>query len=191
MLRYTVDRGTERVFRDVPLAAFACSERPLRALREIRPEEPVRVHHEERPAWTPGRVYKVSLKLSKVRPESDYCGPANVVVIEETPPAGWKPLGVPPCSEITEEGTIKWTLRRGECGSASFPDVLEYEVEAGGKLDLAVFSGSIEEPGSPTRFQIEGVQQLYARADFSSKGFVRRWLLLGPFAVDREDCASV
>ena len=37
---------------------------------------------------------------------------------------------------------VKWTLRRGKCGNANFPDVLRYEVKAG-EGDLAVFDGTI------------------------------------------------
>ena len=139
VLRYTSGgRPTERVFREVPLAAFACSESPLEAVREIRPVETVRVHHEERPTWTPGHDYSVTRRLSEFRDDSKYCGPANVVVIEESPPAGWAPLGVSPGGEVTAEGTIRWTLRRGECGSASFPEVLSYTVNAGDEPELAI-----------------------------------------------------
>ncbi|MBI4604847.1 MAG: hypothetical protein HY721_23030 [Planctomycetes bacterium] len=153
-----------------------CVRPPVSATRSVDTGETIVLERVERPAWKEGESYEVRIEIADVRGASGPCAPPASVKIEETVPAGWTPSDVSPGGAIAGP-TITWTLE----GAAIGPTTLSYRVKAPNAKGVAVFRGAVTDPGSIVEFPVRGASALHNRTPFSEAGFIKDWLLLGPY----------
>jgi hypothetical protein len=165
------------------LPAGGCHVPPVKVNRQIDGLDVVEIQHDAAVAWRQDETYPVALFLSRIRQDgaSPDCARAGPLTIAETVPAGWVPAA-PSHGGSIDGRTIVWenVILRDEDDCVEGPQVLHYQVTAGGPLDEARFRSTVEERDSPVTCAVGGVGELDA-GDFSDQGFFRKWLHLGPY----------
>jgi hypothetical protein len=151
----------------------ACMRPPFAAARELETRRAAAIECEAVPSYRPGCLIDVSLAITEVRPAGGACPAAASATIVERLPPGWR------ASRVTggtfSGGKVIWNL------TAPFPALLTYRVHADEALARAVFAGTIAEPGTGLEHAVGGEAELVDPLAFSEQGFIRDWLLLGPY----------
>jgi hypothetical protein len=150
-------------------AGSPCADPPVAVTRTIAAPLATVECRALTPAYTPGGSYRVQLIL--VRSMTASGCPDSADLFEKLPP-GWTAADISG-GGVFAAGMITWRL------APPFPSLLTYTAKVGGQGGDALFTGAVEEPFSRTRHPVR--KDLRLSGLFSEQGFVRRWLLLGPY----------
>jgi hypothetical protein len=157
----------------------ACAAPPFFAERSMNTGRAILLEGRTAPAYEEGATYDVAVNLSGVRAAGGACSAPASVKIVETAPQGWEASAVSGGGSLAGQ-TITWNL------SPPFPASLTYKVKAAVPLQEARFSGLLSETGGPGAFSVSGAGPLYGLSDFSDQGFIKTWLLLGPYSTSTD-----
>ncbi|MBN1421106.1 MAG: hypothetical protein JXP34_20205 [Planctomycetes bacterium] len=160
----------------IRLAPLGCFDPPLVATRKIEGGTTLPVDDIPSLTYEEGDVFTVTLDILAVRSASDECDPPAEVTIAEIAPDGWT-ISDASGGGTVAGGTVTWTL----AGAAVQPTTLTYKLHAAGDDLSARIQSQIAETGSPRTFSARGDDRIYSRSLMTPDGFVRTWLLLGPF----------
>ncbi len=159
-----------------------CLEAPGTVNRTLTSGKSVDIEWNTYSAYTAGEAVDVALELTTLRAAEGDCAVPTALKFTETVPAGWS------VSNISDGGTfaagkVTWNLAGG---AIAVGKRLTYKATApAGAVSVSTWSGLFEEPGTllPQVVTIDGETLLYSAGEsgFDAAGFIKRWLILGPF----------
>jgi hypothetical protein len=153
-----------------------CVEPAFVATRDIPAAQTVKIQCDDFPRFKDGDTFNISIGISNPRPAAAPCSAPTTVVLSEKLPAGWTAAGASNGGIIDNvAGTITWTL------NAPFPANVSYTATAVGDAEQVGFQGTFSDSGAEGKYTVAGDAELFNPSDFSTEGFIREWMLLGPY----------
>src|SRR5262249_30586778 len=92
----------------------------------------------------------------------------------ETVPTGWIPSSPSNGGQVNGE-TITWNL------TSPFPSSVTYKLKAVGNAVEAPIGGLFSDPGALGKYSVGGAGLLFSPTDMTDLGYIKKWLLLGPY----------
>jgi hypothetical protein len=176
-LRFQDDAGlpiTQNL--DVKLVpSGVCITPAMSAVRSLNTGETVLIQGKSFPTYSDGKTYDVSIALSNPRGTSGACNPPGAITLVETVPVGWVPSSASNSGAINNNA-ITWSLNGG-----SLPASLTYKVKAVGTTPEVGIGGIFSDALALGKYSVSGNGLLFSPTQFSDQGFIKNWLLLGPF----------
>ncbi len=173
-----------------------CATPPLTATRTIPATGTTSIQGREVPSWRPDEEFRIEIALTGIRPViagPPDCPAATAVTISEFLPAGWEAADPSAGGQVDEDENgnpvVTWSLSGGELRART----LAYTAIAPGEgQGNAAFRGRVADrtPGGSGNSGVGGDGQLVNPTDLTEVddvgggGYIKTWLLLGPFQND-------
>jgi len=153
-----------------------CIKPAMTAVRSIDTGETVLVQGKTFPKYSDGKTYDVSIAISNPRATNGPCSPPGTITLVEATPTGWVP------SNASNGGVINSNVITFSLNGASLPSSLTYKVKAVGTAPEASIGGLFSDAGALGKYVVSGAGLLFNPTDFTDQGFIKTWLLLGPYS---------